>query len=175
MPAPLKPTTISEQAAEPTAVDYPLEQGVIALPADETTAENVRDTGFVFDEFYPGDSQGMPDQKRPVLQANRVTVVSDSIVFGSSLVGPNAVPGILIPAHRDRVRVTIQAVVVGGDPVVYLGNGPDIAAGGGWALATSDPVYFDTRDAIWFTSGAGANPTRVQWAIELVSEGCGCE
>ena len=179
---PAKPSNVDEQAAEPTAVDFPVQSEVRELPAETTTAEGIEDTGYIFDQSFPGDTQEMPEAKPAVLRANRVTDVSDYIVFGAANIGPDTPPFILIPAHRDRLRVTIVAPLeTGGTPCsVYLGNGPDISAGNGWFLPASEispPIVLATRDAIWAVSGPGgaADTVRVQWAIELVKEGCGCQ
>lgn len=176
MPQPIKASTISEESAEPEVVDYPVDGSEQRpLPAETTTAPDITDTGFIWDESYPGDTQPMPTPARPKVQANRVTEVSDSIIFGHSMLAANTAPFILIPAHRDRLRVTIQVVVVVGDAVVYLSSRSDLSAGNGWQVVTSDPITFDTRDEIYAVTGpVGANATRVQWAIELVAEGCGC-
>jgi len=169
---PDKPDNVDEQAAEPIAVDYPDQQDVLRLPAETTTAEGIEDTGYIWDETYPGDEQPMPKAAPAVLTANRVTIVSDTVVFGSSLIGVSTPAFILVPAHRDRLRVTIQAAFDAATPPIYIGHGPDIQPGEGWALLSNVPVTFETRDAIYACSGpAGANTTRIQWAIELVSEG----
>lgn len=182
MPQPIKPDNVDEQAAEPTAVDYPIQSELIELPAEVTTAEGIEDTGYIFDQSFPGDTQPMPEPKPPVMRANRVTDVSDYVVFGSAIIGPDTPPFILIPGHRDRLRVTVMAPLESGGtpPSIYLGNGPDIAAGGGWLMQGAElapPLVLATRDAIWAVSGPGgaADFTRLQWAIELVKEGCGCQ
>ena len=112
--------------------------------------------------------------RHPVLRAVRTTEVSDYIVYGSSLLAGDTPPFILVPSHRDRLRVTIQADYDAATPSIYLGSGPDIGAGNGWAILSDAPLVFHTRDAIYATTGAAAGNTRIQWAIELVSEGCGC-
>lgn len=171
MVQPIKPSNIDEETAEPDAVDYPVQSVVRELDADTTTVEGVEDTGYVFDQQFPGDNQDMPKAKGVVLRANRVTEVSDLIVFGAADIAADTPSFILVPAHRDRLRVTVQADFDAADVSVYLGHGPDISPGQGWRLLSNQAVTFETRDAIYATSGAGANPTRIQWAIELVSEG----
>jgi len=175
MPQPIdvKPHNVDEAAAEPDAVDYPVQSEVIDLPAERTKADDIEDTGFTWDQSYPGDDSPMPEASIPVLRANRVTEVSDYIVFGASLLAGATPAFILVPAHRDRLRVTIQVDYDAATPPVYLGAGPDIVPGDGWAVLSDIPLVFETRDAIYATTGASAGATRIQWAIELLSEGVG--
>ncbi len=175
MPQPINtvPSNVDEETADPTVVDYPVQSEVIDLPAETTKADDIDDTGYIWDQSYPGDTQGMPKANLPIFTANRVTEVSDYILFGYSLLAGDTPPFILVPKHRDRLRVTVQVDYNAANPTVYLGSGPDIVAGGGWAVLSNIPITFDTRDAIYATTNTSANATRIQWAIELVSEGNG--
>ena len=175
MAAPIiQPDTVGEQAAEPERVDYPVQEVVSDLPAETTSDPEVRDTGYIWDEFYPGDTQ-LKAQPGPVkVRAVRTTEVSDGIIFGRTDLGPNTPPFILAPAHRDRLRVTVQIDGVGAVPIVYLGSGPDLAPTNGWQIVSTAPLPWETRDKVYVATGAGAGTVRVQWAIEMASEGCGC-
>ena len=117
----------------------------------------------------------MPTPAPPRLIANRVTEVSDSILFGSATLPVDTPPFILVPAHRDRVRVTVQNLGETGDPAVYVGQGYDVQAGvNAWALQPGDVITFRTRAAIYARTVGGADTVTLQWAAELVAEGCGC-
>jgi hypothetical protein len=168
---------VSEPAAEPTIVDEPVREVIRPLDADTTTAPGVEDTGYIWDQTYPGDDQGKPPAKLPVAMANRVTEVSDQILFGSAALLAGALPFMLTPAHRDRVRVTLQiSTVAEGSVPVYIGSAPDVVPGfSAWQMVTTDPLVFRTRDAIYVAIGAAGEPVTLQWAAELVAEGCGCQ
>jgi hypothetical protein len=174
---PITPDTVGESAAEIRRVDYPEQLDIEALPVETTEADNIdTSSGYIFDEIMPGDSQPMPEAKPPKFSAVRVTEVSDNILFGSAILGPSNPPFILIPGHRDRVRVTIQVINPAGGHPVFLGEGTDISAGfSAWQVTSDRPLVFATRAAIWAATGTGGAAVTVQWAIELVAEGCGCQ
>ncbi len=168
-----KPDTVSEEAAAPEQVDWPVQETVITLPAEQTEAPGIdTSSDFAWIQEFPGDDQGPPPQSLPLVSANRVTEVSDIILFGSALIAANDPPFILIPAHRNRLRVTLQIDSVDeGSVSVYLGNTPDVVPGfAAWHMVTTDPLVFATRDVIYVAAGASGESVSIQWATELVSE-----
>lgn len=167
--------TVSEESAAPSVVDEPDRIVERELPAETTTAPGVEDTGYIWDQSYPGDDSPMPRADKPRLIANRVTEVSDAILYGSATLPVDTPPFILVPAHRDRVRVTVQNLGETGDPAVYLGHGPDVQPGvNAWALQPGDVITFRTRAVVYAQTIGGADTVTLQWAAELVAEGCGC-
>lgn len=167
--------TVSEQAAEPSVVDEPDRIIERELDADTTSAPGIVDTGYIWDQSFPGEWSVKPEAEPPRLLANRVTEVSDSILYGSAELPVDTPPFILVPAHRDRVRVTVQNLGVAGEPAVFLGHGPDAQADiNTWSLQAGDVITFRTRAVIYAQTVGGAGTVTLQWAAELVAEGCGC-
>lgn len=165
------PETVSEEAAQPQQVDHPEQEVVRELPAARTTAEGIEDTGFQWDQTLPGETQDMPTALPPRILTSRVTQVSDSILFGAAVLGADTPEFQLIPAHRDRLRVTIEVVQADGEPDVYIGSTRNInETFSGWFLQPGTPVKFETRDDIYCKTVGGANTVRIQWAAELIDE-----
>lgn len=171
LPSEPEPDTVSEEAAKPQQVDWPEQETVKELPAERTTAPDIEDTGYIWDETLPGETQGMPSADRPRLLATRVTQVSDTILFGAAILGVDEPVFQLIPAHRDRLRVNLQIQLVGGQPIVYLGHDRNISeTQSSWRLAVSGHLLLMTRAAIYCRTIGGSGTVRIQWATELVAE-----
>lgn len=167
----INPNTVSEEKAEPDAVDYPADTIIKPLDAERTTADDITDTGYIWDQTLPGETQPMPAPAAPLLSANRVTIVSDNVLFGSAEIGPNTLPFQLVPEHRDRLRVTIMAITATEEPPIYLGSGRNISPSvNGFQLISGVPIRLETRGGIYVMSGTGSETSRVQWAAELVTE-----
>lgn len=172
MPHPMDTDTeAAEAASEPTVVDEPQRTDVRELPAERTTSPDVEDTGYQWDQTLPDNADEMPRQKPPLVLGTRGLAVSDSVLFGSALLGPDTPEFQLIPAHRDRVRVTIRIVQAAGEPDVYLGHGRNISESQtGWLAQDGDLLILETRGAVYCKTVGGADNVRIQWASELVAE-----
>lgn len=157
-------------------IEFPQNEQEREVLATLEVDENQDDYGTVITDEEPGENDpiSFPVQKTKIL-AQRVSQVSDTIYFGQANVPADQSAYLFIPAHRDRLRVTIQAVIPDGGPTPYIGSQVNTDSSTGWGLVTSDPLTFETRDAIYLATGAGDGTVLVQWASELVAEGCGCQ
>lgn len=177
------PDTVSEESAKPTVVDDPQRQDITALPAEQTEAPGIIDTGFQWEETYPGDTQEMPAAALPRLSANRVTVVSDNLVIGRMSLPEDTPTFLLIPAHRDRIRVSISTIGDNQFPLFFIGHGPDLQPSTGWAIPPLNAqagvnsgygfITLETRAAIYACTGSDNGTVTVQWVSEFVVEGSG--
>lgn len=171
MPQPIDADTVSEETAQPDIVDYPETTEVRELPAQRTESPDVEDTGSTWEQKLPGEKQGMPPQDLAKILATRVSNVSDSVIFGAAELGPNEDVFQLVPAHRDRIRVTLEAIIATGEPTIYIGSNRNLNAGANaWELVPDEPITFHTRDAIYCITGDGSDTSRIQWAVEMRDE-----
>lgn len=177
MPQPLQepePDTVSEETAEVTVVDEGADDSVIRdLPAERTEAPDIEDTGRTWEQRYPGESMDqMPTPDIARILATRISDVSDTVLFGATELGPDEDVFQLVPQHRDRLRVTLEAVIASGEPTVYIGSDRNLGENvNGWQLISGTPITIRTRDAIYCKTVGGADTARVQWAAELRNEG----
>lgn len=177
MPQPLhdEPDTAAEEAAEQTVVDGAEPSEVKELPAEQTEADDITVHGGTASQRFPGETM---DQNPPAdlarILATRISDVSDVTLFGAAELGPDEPTFQLIPQHRDRLRVTLEAVIASGEPTVYIGSDRNLGENvNGWQLVSGTPITIRTRDAIYCKTVGGADTCRIQWAAELRNEGHG--
>lgn len=161
-----------ESTIDPTVIEHaPVVEELPDQEAELAEDENLEDEGTTYSEELPGEDDPIDDRGLPRILAQRVSLVSDTILLGHSQFPPDSAPQILVPRHRDRLRVTIQCVIdTGTEPPVYLGRGPDLRAGEGYEIVTDDPLVFETRAPIYAVTGSGTGSVNVQWAAELMIE-----
>lgn len=164
-----------ETVSSPTFPEADDTNDIVETPyPDENDAlakrEGLEDYETFYEETTDGEDDAIGGISLPRIIAQRVTEVSDTVIFGHAEFAANQGAGLFIPQHRDRLRVTIQTIAGEGAPVAYIGRGPDVAENNGWGLYSSDPLILRTRAAIWVATGDGAGTVTVQWAIELVEE-----
>lgn len=139
--------------------------------ADELAdKEQLKDAGTAFEEKLPGENDGIPQARLIEITAQRVTEVSDTIVTGALNLGADSPPALLIPRHRDRLRVTLSR----GDtdtsaPIPLIGYGHDLTPNTGYRLNIGQELTLATRAPIYVMTGTGTNSCTVQWIIELIA------
>lgn len=119
----------------------------------------------------PGELIGVEPEVAPLpTLVKRVTVTSDSLATGRITVvggaGGNVnVPKLIVPYHRDRLRVTIKNMNASAGNAVYIGAGTGVTVDTGIRLDALDTLTLETRAPLWAIC-AGGESAIVGWLSE---------
>lgn len=114
--------------------------------------QDERDVTRAYDEVMPGETMEVLPAVAPAPpQVQRVTITSDTVAIGRVTVEGLAfpVPVMVVPYHRDRLRITIKNMNIVAGNAVYVGSAPSVTTESGIRLDALDTMTLETRAALW--------------------------